>query len=350
MTTMAHPAASGSASPGHRPPMRFHVDGWDPSYGSSVEAAVMDLGDSSARVEVGVEVDRARWAPIPPRQMPAPGAILFVDGVRRIDARAWIEDTPANGAGRSADASMALCASYAAGTVCCCPAGAHPLTAESRRGLFTIASHATDVATSAGTYRVNYTLDDPAQTLAVLLSEALQRRLGELEIIVAANARASLPGHGVAPGSDLLVVDGPLRGRTHLPRALGLIKTHRAAYLEPELHAMVARLAAGERTPVFLMGTSWDRHSWYLRLPCMPGAPWAGVVRVECSADIPATDSVNLANLSQAVLPPFASCEYKDARAPQNLVPVAGLERGLRHQLGNPALLARALRVAAAGR
>ena len=28
-----------------------------------------------------------------------------------------------------------------------------------------------------------------------------------------------------------LVVDGPLRGRSHLPRALGYIKSHRAAYL-----------------------------------------------------------------------------------------------------------------------
>ena len=98
---------------------------------------------------------------------------------------------------------------------------------------------------------------------------------------------------------------------------------------------------------MFLMGTSWDRHSWYLRLPCAPGAPWAGVVRVECAADLSADEAVGFANLSQAVLPRFASEEYKDSRAPQNLYPIAGLERQLRRRLGDPKLLYRALRKAA---
>jgi hypothetical protein len=52
--------------------------------------------------------------------------------------------------------------------------------------------------------------------------------------------------------------------------------------------------------------------------------------------------------MSQAVLPKYASCEYKDPRAPQNLVPVAGLERELRRRLRNQALLLRALRTASA--
>ena len=140
-----------------------------------------------------------------------------------------------------------------------------------------------------------------------------------------------------------------MRGRTHLPRALGFIKSHRTAYLPPAQHAMVGRLGHGQRTPVFLMGTTWDRHAWYLRLPCLPGPPWAGIVRVECSADLPRGEVVALANLSQATLCRFASAEYKDARAPQNLYPIAGLERELRRRLGDPRLLYRALRVAAAG-
>jgi hypothetical protein len=44
----------------------------------------------------------------------------------------------------------------------------------------------------------------------------------------------------------------------------------------------------------------------------------------------------------------FASTEYKDARAPQNLYPIAGLERELRRRLGEPNMLYRALRRAAA--
>ncbi|MEU0169032.1 hypothetical protein ABZ214_26875 [Streptomyces iakyrus] len=340
-------------STAHAARMRFHVDGWDPTYGSSVENAENTIGDSTAKVIPDLELAPADWKPISPSHVPDPGAVLFVDGVRRVEARIWIEQPPAaepapNAINRADDAQMALCASYAAGTVCCCPdRGAHLLTIESRRGLFTTATNAVDVPTTAGTYQANITFDDQEENLAVLLSAALQRRLGDLEILVAANARTALAGHGVAAGSDLLVVDGPLRGRTHLPRAVGLIKSHRTAYLPPDLHAMVSALAAGERTPVFLMGTSWDRHAWYLRLPCTPGAPWAGIVRLECAADIPAPEAIALANLSQLVLPRYASCEYKDARAPQNLVPVAGLERELRRRLGNPALLSRALRVAA---
>ena len=49
-----------------------------------------------------------------------------------------------------------------------------------------------------------------------------------------------------------------------------------------------------------------------------------------------------------ALLPGFASAAHKDPRAPQNLYPIAGLERELRRRLGNPLLLFRALRAQAA--
>ena len=45
----------------------------------------------------------------------------------------------------------------------------------------------------------------------------------------------------------------------------------------------------------------------------------------------------------------YASEPYKDPRAPQNLYPIGGLERDLRHRLGDARLVFRALRVAAAG-
>ena len=46
-------------------------------------------------------------------------------------------------------------------------------------------------------------------------------------------------------------------------------------------------------------------------------------------------------------LPRFASRAYKDPRAPQNLTPIAGLERRLRGLLGDPRLLHRSLTSAA---
>ena len=340
------------------PPMRFSVDGWDPAYGASLEPEDF-LGESTARVTAGVELPAGQWRAVDPRPgRPLPAALLFVDGVRRIEARVWIEQDAQNGgaAGPVPEASAALCASYAAGVVCCCGQQAHLVLVETRRGLFTVVPAAVDIATWAGAYTACHTTPNAARPLSVTLSQALQRRLGAVEVPAAVAARAAMAGHGVPAGGDLLVIDGPLRGRQHLPRALGYITSHRTTYLPPELNALVAALAPGQRTPVFLIGTSWDRHTWYLRLPGAggPGAaggaaspPWSGIVRIECSADLPAGEVIGLAELSQLCLGRFASAAYKDARAPQNLYPIAGLERELRRRLGDPRLLYRALRLTA---
>jgi hypothetical protein len=220
-----------------------------------------------------------------------------------------------------------------------------------RRGLFSVARHASDIVTRAGRYQAHYIGSGSAGVpLMARLSQGLQRRLAEVEMVTAVAARSSVHGHALPPDDDLLIIDGPLRGRQHLPRALGYIKSHHSTYLPPELNALVGKLAPGQRTPVFLMGTSWDRHSWYLRLPCAPGAPWAGIVRVECAADLPRSEVIRLAGLSQACLGRFASAPYKDSRAPQNLYPIGGLEHELRHRLGDQRLLYRALSQAAHGK
>jgi hypothetical protein len=344
----ARPFASRAAGNGSGG-MRFSVDAWDPSYGTSAELEDF-LGESTARVDVSVELPAGRWRAIDPDLgTPVPAALLFVDGVRRVEARVWIDDDAPAG-GPAGDASMGLCASYAAGVVCCCGQQAHLVRFETRRGLFTVAPRADTIVTWAGEYTACRTAASKEKPLSVTLSAALQRRLGEVEVRTAVEARAAIAGHGVPDGGDLLVIDGPLRGRQHLPRALGYIKSHRSTYLPPDLNALVGTLLPGQRTPVFLIGTSWDRHTWYLRLPGAAGpaaAPWAGVVRIECPADLPSGEVIALAGLSQACLGRFASAEYKDARAPQNLYPIAGLERELRRRLGDPRLLYRALRLTA---
>ena len=55
----------------------------------------------------------------------------------------------------------------------------------------------------------------------------------------------------------------------------------------------------------------------------------------------------DILGLTARLLPPLASSPYKDPRAPQNLVPIGGLERELRHRLGDQHILYRALRAAA---
>jgi hypothetical protein len=176
----------------------------------------------------------------------------------------------------------------------------------------------------------------PAQQL----SQAIQDDMRDTERELSQRVRAGLPA------TDILVVDGPLNRDVRLPRTLGYAKTHGTYYLPVELNRMVGELGPNERTPVFGIG---DRFSWYLKLPGGAGAPWAGVVRVECWADIPVDAAIELAAGSQASLGRYASCEYKDARAPQNLYPIAGLERELRRRLGDQRLLHRAIRRAGAG-
>jgi hypothetical protein len=319
------------------PGMRFSVDPWDPSYGVSLDAAD---GQSQQKVDVDVERPPDDWAPLGPQAgVTAPAAVLFVDGVRRVDAQVWVDGDDGD------DAVPAMCASYAAGVVCCCPNdGAHLAAAEVRRGLVTTAPHAVDVVTGAGRYTATVITAAPNQPPAQALSQRVQGLLNEVEVAAAAQARDLL---GV--DDDMIVVDGPLRGRDRLARALGYIKTHHTAYLDPRQNGVVARLGVGQRTPIFRLTSTggFSRYTWYLRLPCGPGAPWAGVVRLECSADLRVPDAVDLAARSQVTLARYASAGYKDSRAPQNLYPIAGLERALRRRLGDPGVLYRALRTAA---
>jgi uncharacterized protein len=322
--------------------VRLFVDAWDPSYGSAYEAAEAEpTAESTASVDPDVEVAHDSWRPLsPPGDVRAPGAVLLVDGVRRVDARIWVEE--AHGM-----VYPGLAASYAAGVVRCdLRRGLAEVTvAKVARGLYTASAQAEELTPQRTGYRLRRT----AATEVAQLSAAVQGDLHELEGEVSALART--PPSGERRDSDhpdLLVLDGPLRARTHLPRTLGYIKTHRVQYLSPALAAVITLLRPGQRTPLFLLGTSWHRFSWYLKLPGAGDSPWAGVVRVEASADLPRHEVIELADTSAVTLPRFASTAYKDPRAPQNLIPIAGLERRLRAMLGDTRLQLRALVAAAA--
>lgn len=307
--------------------MRITVSAWDPSYADSSESMVHA---NKAQLELGLELVPHDWAPIdPPSTTPAPPRVLVVDGVRRLDARVDIavdERSPQAG----------LCASYAAGVVVCNLAEKTPAarldTSLIERGLFSQEPGAGMHAGRLAHYvprRVVAT--DPAD-----LINAVQDRLTALEATVSMQAE---PGE-----SDLLVLDGALRGRAHIPGAVGYIKSHQRSYLPDELHSVVGGLSAGQRTPVFGLTTTWKRHSWYLRLPGGGDGAWAGIARLEASADLTVSAVTALADASARVLPRLASAPHKDPRAPQNLTPIAGLERALRMKLGDPALLLRRLR------
>ena len=318
-------------------PVTFTVDPWDPGYGlafSEESAAEADaLAASSAELNLDLELPAARWRPLDPDPAPAlPGLVLFLDGVRRIDARVWVH-------GSHPQPAAGIAASLAVGLVAC-DGAARIVEVSVERGLFTAVPEATGITTGAANYPARLASGPGLD----MLSLALQQRLADAEVRLALAVRTRQ-----ASEADLLVVDGPLRGRAHLDRTVGYVKTHHASYLPAEQAAVVAAMAPGQRTPAFTMGTSWRRNSWYLRLPGAGGAPWSGVVRLECSPDLLAAEVGRLADLTARVLPPLASSPHKDPRAPQNLVPIGGLERELRHRLGDQQLLYRALRAAATG-
>ncbi|MFC6084846.1 hypothetical protein [Sphaerisporangium aureirubrum] len=315
---------------------RFTVDPWDPSYGAALDHETDGgLESTTAKLDLDVEIPASEWEPVTPAPgTPIPAVLLIADGVRRIDARVWTHPET-----DGAMPSPGIAASTAVGIVRCVPGGGTPATlaaVQVSRSVFSAAPRTPDIVTPAATY----TSRRAAQPTMEHLSLALQQHLAEQEVDLAIRHRAEA-------GDDLLLVDGPLRGRTHLPRTVGYIKTHHTAYLPPPQAAVVSALRPAQRTPVFLMGTSWRRHTWYLRLPVRSTTPWAGIVRCEAGADLFPDEVKSLADAITLTLPPLAGVDYKDPRAPQNLVPIGGLEKLLRHRLGDPRLLYRSLRTAA---
>lgn len=296
--------------------MRFTVEAWDSDYGAPTDA---ELDDASQNVDVSVEVAPEDWRPLLPDADPVED-ILFIDGVRRVDATLWIDQPPDF-------PGYALAATYAAGAVRC-NGKAQIEQTEVERGLFTSAP-ATDVVTSIGTYEVKATKGTTPEELWL----GIQQRMGALEASV---TRA-------AGGAELLVVDGPLSHARDIENAVGYIKTQKVQYLPLELRQVLTSLPAGYRTPLFLTTTSWSRYSWYLRLANHAG-PAGGLVRCEIDADRGPADAARVATRVSAALPGFASARHKDPRAPQNLYPIGGLERELRHRLGDKELAMRALR------
>jgi hypothetical protein len=302
--------------------VKFTVEAWDSDYGAPTDP---ELDDASQNVDVSVEFRPEDWRPLLP-EVDAVDDILFVDGVRRVDATLWIDQPPDF-------PGFALAATYAAGAVRC-NGRAVVEEAAVERGLFTSAP-AVDIPTTVGTYEVKATKGTTSEELWL----GIQQRMGSLEAAVTHRSG----------GAELLVVDGPLSHARDLDNAVGYIKTQKVQYLPFELRHVLTSLPAGYRTPLFLTTTSWSRFSWYLRLANHAG-PAGGLVRCEIDADMSAADAARVATRVSATLPKYASARHKDPRAPQNLYPIGGLERDLRHRLGDKELAMRALRRASAVR
>lgn len=303
--------------------LKFAVETWAPEYGAAVDQERLE--EASGEVAVDVECPAGEWSAVDPRpEVAQPGDVVFVDGVRRVDARVWITAGSGTRAG--------LCASVAAGAVRCQPDGARVVGPRVFRGVYADATVAGGpIATRHGVYEfVPCASGSPDD-----LYGAIHERMTMLEAQI------------VGDDADVVVFDGPLRGRTYR-EGVGFIKTQHVQYLPDQEQRVLPTLRAGQRTPLFFIpGSRFTRWSWYLRLPGPIAHPMSGIARCELPGNGTAIDAALRADAVTATLPRYASEPHKDPRAPQNLYPIAGLENDLRRRLGDRELLERALRVAA---
>src|SRR5262245_38623126 len=181
--------AAGRASCGSAETVRLYVDAWDPSYGTGLDAdEAAPTAQSSAQLDLDVELPADSWRPLAPApDVRAPATVLLVDGVRRADARIWVEQD---------DATLypGLAASYAAGVVRCDlrHGAAQVIDARIDRGLFTPSSQAADIQTGAARYRVHRCAGGDVAALSAAVAPALHTL--EEQVSVAARA-ASADAH-----------------------------------------------------------------------------------------------------------------------------------------------------------
>ena len=305
---------------------RVHVEGWDPSYGSPV-APDEGLAPSESEVDTGVEA--SDWSPLPGED-DGIDEVWFVDGIRRVDARLTIDDgegMPISG----------ICGSHAVGAVRWDRVGRSSSVEHARIDRLAVAGggHAVEIVAPPMHYRAASVAGvDPAE-LVTLFHGSMR------------TAEARLTAE-LADSGAFVIADGPVND-TRPRDVVGYIKTHRVAYLAGPEAATIRALTPGTRTPLFLLGASgsFARYSWYLRLATGPeGHGWYGIVRAEVAAAVGIEQARVLADRSAVLLPRVAAPAHTDARAPQNLVPIGALERALRRELGDQALVLRSLRSA----
>ena len=309
---------------------RLRLDPWPADYDSPIQ---MDGFDDEADARVDTAVEGIGWKVVecPRRERPEP--IHFVDGVRRVEARVILDDG-------STRLIRGLFGSVAAGAV-----RVQRNRAEFEAlsvGRFLVASSGvTPEAESLAMANTTLTFHprcvptgDPPAPL-----QGLQNLMREQEAMIA---------QALAAGSACVFADGPLTyfTSTDLP-AVGVVKRLFKPYLSLAAFGLVQQLGIGQRTPVFsITDSKYDRYSWYLRVgkPRAMDHDIAGVLRLEVRSGVGLKRAVELANLSAACIPAFVAESFRDPRAPQNLLPVGALEQELRHRLGDPLSIRRAIK------
>jgi hypothetical protein len=306
--------------------LQVQLDPWEVDYGAEIPIDAADSVDQDV-VDLGVE-QRGEWVAVQPLHVDRAPALVFVDGVRRLDARLIIRDAERIVAG--------ALGSYGVGSVLvadgCATWGELIVDRLAVTGAGVALPTAVPV-TPAAVYRPVSVAD----TAADAPLRAIHNEMRQCEARVAQAQAAT---------GRVVIVDGPLA--FDVPshgRAVGYIKSIHRLYLPPERLSFLGALAPGSRTPLFAVRSSQRvaRYSWFMRLaqPAPGESSYAGLARLEVAQTVGVAEARTLADLTAANLPGFAPHRGRDPRAPQNLLPIGALEGRLRHALGDQRLLRR---------
>jgi hypothetical protein len=304
----------------------LRLDPWAAEFEGMVQ-----VSEEEEAVPVDIRVEQAPWAAIRPPEAPSPRRVAFVDGVRRIEHRLLIGDGERTVFG--------LLGSFGVGAVV--------VDGEARVGHETIGR----VAVSGGGLKLDPFLA-PVNGRGALLfeprTEPDNTPVSPVEGLQKAmrHGEASL-AERLSTEVDVVFLDGPLTFLTAAARGsvVGFVKRLLRNYLDLSAHALLPRLDVGERTPLFLIAGREPRYSWYVRIA--RGRPiesaLTGVARLEAPARRGLAEARALADLSAREMRRFASDPMHDPRAPQNLIPIGGLEARLKHLLGDASVVRRAI-------
>lgn len=316
--------------------MRIALDPWGGDYGSQLNASdEVDNEETTAQV-LGKQVEEGPWQPRSPNPPTLPQVTTVIDGVMRVDAPAVVSDQERR--------FLAIFGSYAAGAV----QVNHRVTIveEQINRLFVVGGgySGSDVSVHAGNgtkaplvYRnVSSPASTPDELRRILMTEMRQ---SEVEI-----------ARKLSGPEQLVLADGNLTFLSDSSSIVGVIKTIRRLYLSAKDSTILQDLKSGERTPLFHFSGSKNRRSFevytcYLRLaePRPIEHHYAGLVRLEVRVGLGVSKAAELLDQAAVKVAALASRAPKDPRAPQNLIPVGGLERQLRHKLGDPKLVRRGI-------
>jgi hypothetical protein len=301
--------------------LTLRIDPWAASYESALQ-----IGEDEAPTQVSVQTDvePGDWLPRRPAPLPAPESIAFIDGVQRVEMRVIGDED-----GRLVYGAFT---SIGVGAAVTSPGRHSRIESGLPHRIIALGGGSAcppwEVPCGAAclTFRAESSPDSGADGWR----NAVRR--------VRHDAERALGQRMVEAGHPLVIIDGRLTFQpSQRSHAVGVAKTIRTVYLQPPYSDILRELRPGMRTPMFMIDYKDPVYSWYIRLaqPRPFEHEWAGLVQVETMAGIGRDQAVRLADITALHLPAFASHAAWDARAPQNMFPIAGLEQRLRHELGD---------------